>query len=176
VSKPQIAAKVPVLQAIVRGCREAFRHGTAYSVQAAIWTLVTVAASLPSLAPIDPDSGHPLASYFYVAAPYLPLVVMLLGAAAILVRVYRAVILDEAPSRRRVRLGGRELRLFGFNLLFLVVGYLEMALLAIAVQLVGVDAELLFDSGTVSQVGQALTWNLLICITLTLRYSGWCSP
>jgi len=173
VSKPQIkrAVRIPVLRAIARGLRETFRHGPAYTVQAVAWALIAVAAYLPSLLPLDLDSVDSLAFYFYLAAPYLPFVVMLVGAAVILVSVYRAVVLDEVPSwRRAFRLGGRELRLFGFNLLFLAVGYLEMALLGIVVQLIGgpygVDAELLFHSGAISQVGVAVTWNLFICITL----------
>ncbi len=172
-SKPQIkhAVRIPVLRAIARGLRETFRHGAAYTAQAVAWALLAVAAYLPSLLPLDLDSADSLALYFYLAAPYVPLVVMLVGAAVILVSVYRAVVLDEVPSwRRAFRLGGREFRLFGFNLLFLAVGYLEMALLGIVVQLIGgpygVDAELLFHRGTVSQVGEAITWSLLICITL----------
>lgn len=171
--KPQIknAAKIPVLRAIALGFRETFRHGTAYAVQAGAWALIAVAAYLPSQLPLDLDSADSLALYFCVAAPYLPLAVMLVGAAVILVSVYRAVILDEAPSwQRAFRLGGRELRLFGFNLLFLAVGYLEMVLLGIVVQLIGgpygVDADMLFHSGPLSQVGEAVTWNFLICITL----------
>lgn len=73
---------------------------------------------------------------------------------------------ESAPPRG----GGRELRLFGFDLVFLAVGYMEVALLGIVIQLVGgpygVDAEMLFHSGTVSQVGEAVIWELLICITL----------
>lgn len=172
-SKPQIkrAAKIPPLHTIARGCREMFRHGTAYTVQAAAWALIAVAAYFPSRLPLDLDSADSPALYFYLAAPYLPLAVISVGAAAILVSVYRAVILDEVPSwRRALRVGGRELRLFGLNLLFLAVGYAEMALLGIIVQLAGdpygVDAELLYHSGTASTVGIATTWNLLICLTL----------
>ncbi len=171
-SKPQIkrAAEFPPLHTIARGCRETFRHG-AYTVQAAAWALIAVAAYLPSQLPLDLASAGFPALVFYIAAPYLPLVVMLVGAAVILVTVYRAVILDEVPSwRDALRLGSRELRLFGCNLLFLAAGYVEMALLGIVVQLLGsrygVDADLLFRSGMVSQVGVAVTWNLLICITL----------
>jgi len=172
VSKPQIerVAKVPVLRTITRGCRESLRHG-AYTVQAAAWAFITVAAYLPSQLPLDHDSAGPSALFLYLAAPYLPQFVMHVGATVILVAAYRTVILGEVPSwRKALRFGNRELRLFGFNLLFLAVGYAELALLGIIVQLIGgpygVDGELLFRSGMVSQVGVAVAWNLLICITL----------
>jgi hypothetical protein len=95
---------------LARGFSETLRHGATYTALAAAWTLVAVAAYLPSLLPLDPDSADLLALYNYVAAPYLPLVVMSVGATVILVSVYRAVILGETPSwRRAFRLGGREL-------------------------------------------------------------------
>jgi hypothetical protein len=172
-SKPQIkhAAKIPLLHTIARGCRETLRYSPVYTVQTTAWALIAVAAYLLSVLPSRIDSPDPLSLYYRVAAPYLPLAVMLLGAATISVSVYRAAILDEVPSLRKVlHLGARELRLTGFNLVFLVVGYVEMALLAIVVQLVGrrfgIDAELLFHSGAVSQVGESVAWGLLICITL----------
>jgi len=163
---------IPVLRTIARGCREAFRHGLVYTVYAVAWAIIAVLVYLPATLPIDALSAQFSALAVYYAASYLPTVVMLVGYAVIFVAVNRAIVLLEIPAwRKALRVGGRELRVFGFNLVFLAVCYLEVAILGIFVQLIGgpygIDAEVLFDSGLISHFTETVIWGLLICATLT---------
>jgi hypothetical protein len=163
---------IPVLPTIARGCHEAFRHGLVYTVYAVAWATIAVLVYLPAVLPIDALHTDIAAFVFYYAASYLPMVVMQVGYAVIFVAVNRAIVLLEAPaSRKALRVGGRELRVFGFNLVFLAIGYLEMAVLGILVQLIGgpygIDAEALFDRALISSFAETAIWGLLICATLT---------
>ena len=166
------ATTIPVLATIARGCHEAFRHGLVYTVYAVAWATIAVLAYLPTVLPTDALRTDIAGFVFYYAASHLPMVVMLVGYTVIFVAVNRAIVLLEAPAwRKALRVGGRELRVFGFNLVFLAVGYFEMAVLGILVQSIGgpygIDAELLFDSGLISSAAETVIWGLLICATLT---------
>jgi hypothetical protein len=163
---------IPVLATIARGCREAFRHGLVYTVYAVAWAVIAVLANLPAALPIDTWSVQSSALAVYYAASLLPAVVMLVGYAVIFVAVNRAIVLHEIPAWwRALRVGRRELRVFGFSLLFVAVGYLEMVVIGILVQSIshpsGIGAELLFDSGLLTSAEAAVIWSLLISATLT---------
>ena len=162
-------ATLPILWTIVSGCREVFRYGTIYSAYALAWAIIAAVAHLTEMVPTNDVSSVEVA---YYAASYLPSIVMLVGSAVIFVTVNRAIVLQEIPAWRRVfHVGGRELRVLGFNLLFLAVGYLELALLSILVQfaagLHSVDVEFLFGGGLLTSAEEAVLWGLLISVTLT---------
>jgi hypothetical protein len=162
---------IPVLATIVRGGREALRHGLVYTVYAVAWAAIAVLVYLPAVLPIEALSVQFSALAVYYAASYLPTVVMLVGFVVIFVAVNRAIVLPEIPTwRKALRVGGRELRVLGFTLLFLAVGYVEMAALAILVQSIGhplgIGTEP-FEDGLLGNFAETVIWGLLISATLT---------
>jgi hypothetical protein len=158
--------KLPVLRTVARGYREAMRHGITYAAQALVWVGVVVAGQYVVGWLAEGSYGPE----FNVVAAWLPYVAMLAGAAIIHVAAYRAVILLEIPQwQKALRLGGRELRLFGIHLLFVAVGYLEMALFGIIAQRVGdphIMSSVLYGSDYVSDVAWNVILSLLLSITL----------
>jgi hypothetical protein len=155
--------KLRVLPTIARGYREAVRHGVTYAVQALVWVGVVVAGQY-ALGRLADGSNS---AEFGVVAAWLPYIAMLVGAAIIYVAAYRAVILLEVPEwRKAVRPGGRELRLFGIHLLFVAVGYLEIALLVIIGDSYGMSSAVFFGSEYVSNVAWSVMLSLVVCVTL----------
>lgn len=158
--------KVPVFGAIAHGCRAAFGHGLMYAAYVGVWTILTVLAGIPVSLAVG-DSAE-----LYVALSYLPSVAMLVGYATIFVAVNRDIVRHEAPPwRSALRLGRRELRVFGLTLLFLAVGYVEVTVLWILLQLTsafyGPGAEVLSGEGVINSVIGTVVWGLLISVTLT---------
>lgn len=159
---------LPVLGSIACGCREGIRHGAVYGLHVLAWTIIVVVAYVPVLVPAD--DSFSVEAFVFVA--HLPSIAMLVGSAVIFVAVNRAIVLQDVPTWwRAVRLGGHELRVLGLNLVFLVVGYLELALISTLVQfisgLLGIDVGFLFDAGLITNAVHVVLWGLLISATLT---------
>ena len=158
--------KVPVFGAIVHGCRAALSHGLVYAAYVGAWTALTVLAGVP-VSLLVGDSAE-----LYVALSYLPAVAMLVGYTAIFIAVNRAILRHEPPTwSNALRLGRRELRVFGLILLFLAIGYVELTVLWILLQLMsefyGTGAEVLFGEGVINGMIGTAVWGFLISVTLT---------
>ncbi len=176
------ASKLPVLQTIARGYREALQHLVGYAIQAAVWAgivgalsyaLGIVAASILHAREI----AKPLAMATQYAAAFAEIATMLLGNVVVAMSAYRAAIKNERPGwQQAMRLGRRELRFLGLTLVFYVVEYAGVILLMLLVLMVahmtgeGRSAKRAAAAAGNSALGQLLivvAGNLFMSVTVT---------
>jgi hypothetical protein len=136
-----IPPKLGVARTILEGYWWSLWHVRAYGVMALAWAGVTAALQLlfgglsqrAGEAPPETGASGAVASY---APDLVVFAATFLGAAVISVAAYRLVILDEPVNARRpLRLGRRELRVFGLSLV--VYGAAVAEILALTLLLHG---------------------------------------
>jgi hypothetical protein len=166
--------RLPVVRTIVEGYWWAIWHLRTYSTLALVWAIVAAVlqmllGDLPELLAGSPEDAGAVAHYVPSLAIFAA---TLLGAAVIAVAAYRLVILDEPTDwRRALRLGRRELRVFGLSMLIYVVAVAEVLVLTLVLHLVGgldtAGAESRQVNESAALIIAAVLWSLLIAVTLT---------
>ena len=143
-----------------------------YAAMAFAWAAVAAAAQL-LLGRLFRDGSGETAR---MAADYAPTLanfaVTFLGAAAVAVAAYRLAVLEERPHwRHALRIGRRELRIFGLSLLVYAAAVAEMIILTMSLQGAGIlditGGNPAAANGALPQIIATVLWSLLIALTIT---------
>jgi len=143
-----------------------------YAAMALAWAAVAAGAQLLLGRLLRDGSGGTA----QMAADYAPTLanfaVTFLGAAAVAVAAYRLAVLEERPQwRHALRIGRRQLRVFGLSLLIYAAAVVEMIALTIALHAAGIlditGSSSAAANGVLSQILATILWSLLIALTIT---------